>query len=199
MKSLNHLLVASGSEGVGRELACGVFHRVQIHQSMKSNKPPMKHRIKQWQALAGITITALALGLNSTSHAQTATWTGGAADGLWNTALNWDIGVPAEGTNAVIGAGNIVDYSVPMAAGSFGSLTLNGVVNLNANGFVSGAAGAISLAGSAARLFVNNGGVLSATNGGLTFGTAAGGTVMTGGSVILQSGLRMGGSGAGNT
>ena len=54
--------------------------------------------------------------LTASGWAQTASWNGGGGDGDWNTALNWDIGVPAEGTNAVIGVGNTVNYTLPMAA-----------------------------------------------------------------------------------
>jgi autotransporter-associated beta strand protein len=44
--------------------------------------------------------------------------------------------VPAEGTNAVIGGGNIVNYNLPMAATSFGTLNLSGSLTINTNGFV---------------------------------------------------------------
>ena len=40
---------------------------------------------------------AVVLGLCEIVHAQTATWTG-ASGGEWNTAGNWDIGVPGTGT-----------------------------------------------------------------------------------------------------
>src|SRR2546429_9425361 len=84
-------------------------------------------------SFARVAIVTLALG--QSARAQTATWNGAGGDGEWNTALNWDIGVPAEGTNAVIGGGNIVNYNLPMAAGSFGTMTLSGSLSINTNRF----------------------------------------------------------------
>src|SRR6185436_19149796 len=91
---------------------------------------------------------------HSVVFAQTATWTAGAGDSDWNNALNWDIGVPAEGTNAIIASGT-VNYNAPMTATSFGFLSGAPVLNINASGFVSAAAGdgAIGISGSASRLF----------------------------------------------
>jgi len=77
---------------------------------------------------------ALTAGIGN-SAAQTAFWTGGGLDTDWNNGLNWDIGVPAEGTNAVIGAGSTVDYNAPMAATSFAGVNNSGILNLNAAGF----------------------------------------------------------------
>ena len=91
-------------------------------------------------------------------------WNGLGGDGLWNTGANWDQAQPpGDGTNAVIAAGNTVTYSAPMTAGDFGNLTLSGVLNVNATGFVVGSNGntAVFVSGSGASLFVNNG-VLSA-------------------------------------
>jgi autotransporter-associated beta strand protein len=129
----------------------------------------------------------------------TANWTGGGGDGEWNTGLNWDQGAPPADvtTNAVIGVGNTVNYSTPMTAGSFGSLTLNGVLNINAAGFVVGAAGnaAVSILGSTGRLFVNNGGAVSVTNGGVSLtGNLGAGTVASGGSLTMTGTLAAGGS-----
>jgi len=78
----------------------------------------------------------LAMSLTS-SRAQiaNATWVGPASGSEWNTAADWDIGVPAEGTNALIGGGTNVSYNTPMVATSFGILTNNGVLNVNAAGF----------------------------------------------------------------
>src|SRR5438445_11901576 len=67
---------------------------------------------------------ALALACCGTTLAQsTANWTG-ASGGEWNTAANWDIGVPGFGTNAVTPASPTVNYNLPMAAPRFRSLTL---------------------------------------------------------------------------
>src|SRR5580765_5941401 len=104
--------------------------------------------------------------------ANTATWSGLVGDGDWNNAANWDIGVPAEGTNAFVGGGNIVDYNAPMIAGSFGGaapgLSVIGTLNVNASGFVVGSSGtnAVIVAGAGSRLNVNAGGIMSVTNGG---------------------------------
>ena len=43
-----------------------------------------------------------------------------------------------------IGVGNTVNYTAPMAATSFGGLTDNGVLNINAGGFNSAASGSVS-------------------------------------------------------
>ena len=48
------------------------------------------------------TLGAVAALINFHAAAQSS-WTAGAGDGNWNNALNWDLGVPAEGTNAFIG------------------------------------------------------------------------------------------------
>src|SRR5262249_7524690 len=134
-------------------------------------------------------VVAAVLDYTPLLHAQTANWTGVAADGNWNNAANWDIGVPAEGTNAVLGVGIVANYDAPMVAGSFGgvapglSLT-TAILNVNASGFVIGASGtgAATITGSGSRLNVNAGGVLSLTNGGLTLGNVAAAALAPGGS-----------------
>src|SRR5438105_450820 len=87
-----------------------------------TNSPTMA--MKPYLTKTTLLLFALALtgDLQVALNAQTtATWTGGGGDGDWNTALNWDQGAPPADvtTNAVIGAGNTVNYSSPMAAGSF--------------------------------------------------------------------------------
>ena len=133
--------------------------------------------------------------------AQTATWLGNAGDGDWNNALNWDIGVPAEGTNAAIGSGIVVNYSAPMAAGSFGGvapgLSLTpAILNINASGFVIGASdtGAATVSGSGSRLNINGGGSMSLTNGGLTLGNVGAATLAAGGSLSMSGALQVGSS-----
>jgi autotransporter-associated beta strand protein len=148
-------------------------------------------------------LLAIAIVLNSQSwlRAQSANWSGSAGDGDWNNALNWDIGVPAEGTNAVVagGATTIVNYNAPMLAGSFGSVapgfSLSAVFNINASGFVIGAPGtsAATVTGSGNRLNVNAGGVMSITNGGLTLSAAAA-TLASGGSINMLGALQVGNS-----
>jgi autotransporter-associated beta strand protein len=133
--------------------------------------------------------------------AQTANWIGNAGDGDWNNSLNWDIGVPAEGTNAAIGSGIVVNYNAPMAAGSFGGvapgLSLStAILNVNASGFVIGASGtgAATVSGSGSRLNVNAGGIMSITNGGLTLGSVAAATLASGGSLSMSGALQVGSS-----
>lgn len=107
--------------------------------------------------------------LSSCAQAQTtATWTGGGGDGLWNTAANWDQGLPpAEGTNAVIGAGNLVTYTAPMTATSFAGLTNAGTLTINAGGFNIEAGGLTPYFGDfGGSLIINSGGVMLITNAG---------------------------------
>jgi autotransporter-associated beta strand protein len=161
----------------------------------------MKTRLIPIMRFAAVFTIALVLGYGGSLHAQTANWTGVAADGDWNNALNWDIGVPAEGTNAVItgGTATIVNYNAPMLAGSFGGvvpgLTLGGILNVNAGGFIIGppGTGAATVSGTGSRLNVNSGGVMSITNGGLTLGVAAA-TLAGGGSIDMFGTLQVGSS-----
>ena len=137
-----------------------------------------------------------ALAISLSAHAQTATWNNGAADNNWNTAGNWDIGTPAEGTNAVISGGFTVNYSAPMVAGSFNGFTTTSPINVSAAGFVSSGSGIVS--GTAAKFNVNGGGVVAVTNGSLTFTARSAGSLAAGGTLSLQSQLNMGASGAAN-
>ena len=128
--------------------------------------------------LAQIKIISLAimLGLGESSRAQTATWIGGSG-GEWNTAANWDIGVPGVGTNAVIPAAASVNYNNPMAAASFRTLSLSNTLAVNAAGFVIDEAGASSTA------------VVIATNGTLNVAANMGVTVTNaGGAVSIPNG-----------
>lgn len=124
-----------------------------------------------------ITISALlALGLGA-AQAQTAYFTN-QLGGDWNTAANWDLDftganvVPAPATNAnlTIPGAVIVDYSAPMAATSFGSLTVDSgaTLNINAAGFTQdlGGAGTAPLTLGSGIVNVGSGGVWVATNGG---------------------------------
>jgi fibronectin-binding autotransporter adhesin len=105
------------------------------------------------------------LGLATTQAQTTANWNGAAGTTDWNTALNWDIGVPAEGTNAVIFGGATVDYTSPMTATSFAGLNNSGILNIGAAGFninAGGLAGYTTASGGLLR--VNAGGVATITN-----------------------------------
>jgi autotransporter-associated beta strand protein len=151
--------------------------------------------------LVAVFTIAVVLGSGRSLDAQTANWTGTAGDGDWNNTLNWDIGVPAEGTNAAIGVGIVANYNSPMVAGSFGGvapgLSLStAILNVNASGFVIGASGtgAATVSGSGSRLNVNAGGIMSITNGGLTLGSVAAATLAVGGSIDMSGPLQVGSS-----
>ena len=106
-------------------------------------------------------LLALLTALTTPGWAQTATWNGFGGDNDWNNSTNWDIGVPAEGTNAVIVVANAVNYNAPMTATSFGALTDNGVLNISAAGFNATASSTVS--GATARFYVNSGGAAAVT------------------------------------
>lgn len=111
-----------------------------------------------------LVISMLAMSL-AMSRAQTASWTGLGGDTSWNNALNWDIGTPAEGTNAIIGSGITVDYSAAMTATSFAGINNSGTLNISATGFNIDAAGLPAYTTAAlGYLRVNSGGVVVATN-----------------------------------
>jgi len=140
----------------------------------------------------------------SLSHAQIATWNGGGGNTDWNNALNWDVAaVPAEGTNANIGAVT-VDYNAPMAATGFDSLNLGGTLNVNASGFNidSGGVATVPINLSAGALLqVNSGGVVTITNSGRlvaafgSFITVQGGTLIMSNNVAGSSGMNLGANG----
>ncbi|HEX3626707.1 MAG TPA: autotransporter-associated beta strand repeat-containing protein [Verrucomicrobiae bacterium] len=120
-------------------------------------------------------------------RAQNATWTGPASGGEWNTVANWDIGVPAEGTNALIGNGTNVSYNLPMTATTFGALTENGILNINAAGFnCTGIA--LATTNGADKLFINNGAAVT-VNGNVTMSTNASVTMTAGSSLTINGAL----------
>ena len=138
----------------------------------------------------------LSLGL-ATSWAQTtANYIGPTSGGEWNTAANWDTGLPpgadANGTtNAWIGQSTNVSYNLPMSAAGFGNLTNYGVLNINTNGFNCSAIYVINPNGGD-KLFLTNSGTIVNVNGALTMGTNAtallsGGAQLTVGSLVLDA------------
>ena len=148
-------------------------------------------KIFQTASLSG----ALLLFTLMASQAQTtATWTGGGGDGLWNNAANWDVGVPAEGTNAVIVTTTTINYNTPMAAASFGSLfvTNSPVLNINASGFTIESANS-AVAGitmgfnstNGGTLNINSGGVVTVTNSGPFWMSTNGACIITNGGTLL--------------
>ncbi len=120
----------------------------------------------------GLSALAALLASASVVHAQTI-WTGAGGDGDWNTAANWDSGVPAEGIPAVVTNGTTVNYSAPMTAPGFAGLTLSKILNVNAGGFTIDAFGGTPLTTSSGG-FLNigpNGVVLITNSAGSSIGT----------------------------
>jgi fibronectin-binding autotransporter adhesin len=121
-------------------------------------------------------VATLVLGLG-TAKSQTAYFTN-FLGGDWNIAANWDLDftgvnvVPAGGTNANLASVGAVtvDYNAPMAATSFGGLTVDGGVtlNINAAGFNQdlGGVGTAPLALGSGFVNVGSAGIWTATNGG---------------------------------
>ena len=135
----------------------------------------------------------------------TAIWTGPATGGEWNTAADWSTGLAPgydvnQSTNAFIGAGTNVSYNLPMSAGGFGSLTENGTLNINTNGFNLTSVVEINPGGTG-KIFINSGAVVYVTN---TFGVTSnsvvaltnGASLTVGGNLIIGSGNTGGTSGA---
>src|ERR1044071_7496440 len=93
--------------------------------------------MKNYLKIVSLSAAFLAAGLIASQAQTIATWTGTGGDGLWNTAANWDIGVPAEGTNALIGNGNTVNYSSPMSATKIAGVIVTNAstLNINSSGF----------------------------------------------------------------
>lgn len=125
----------------------------------------------------------LALGLATTQAQITATWTGGGGDGFWDTAANWDAGIPAEGTNAVINGGSSVTYSNQMVATSFATLNLGGTLLVNTNGFNINPGSTATVP-----LTVNSGGNLTVNTNGVLTVANAGATAFSVGSLVTNAG-----------
>jgi len=129
-----------------------------------------------------VVITCLTLLFSSSaSHAQTATYTGNSG-GEWNTAGNWDIGVPGTGTNAAIRSTTAVNYNIPMTAASFRTLALSNSLTINTSGFMIDEGG-----GSTAAIVVGTNATLNITaNNGVTVSNSAGAiTVANFGTITL--------------
>jgi autotransporter-associated beta strand protein len=154
------------------------------------------NQLPKQTAILGLVWLALAAVLSAQAQ-STATWIGPSGD-EWNTAADWDLGAPPTDvtTNAAIASGGIVNYNLPMASGSIGSVTVStaSTLNINQTGFVVGFAGngAVTVTGSGSKLYVNSGGSLSLTNGGLTFATAGGGALYPGGRLTISGALNVG-------
>ncbi|HEU6448626.1 MAG TPA: autotransporter-associated beta strand repeat-containing protein [Verrucomicrobiae bacterium] len=138
-----------------------------------------------------------AVGLTTALGQTAATWTGTGGDGLWNNAANWDVGVPAEGTNAIIANGNTVNYNAVMSATEFAGVLVSGgsTLNVNNSGFnmESGAAAnavTIGVTGSSGFMNLNSGGAVTLSNSGPFYiGTNGVLTINAGGSLTTVSSL----------
>jgi autotransporter-associated beta strand protein len=160
----------------------------------------MKH-VKSWN-ISWLCAGLLLLNLTRLP-AQVSTWTG-ASGGEWNTAASWSPGVPGPGTNALINGGSTVNYNLPMLAAGLGTLTNNGILNVNNNGF--NAAGIIMLnpggSSSNGRLLLNAGAAVTVT-GNLGYcsnsivSLAAGAALTIGGTLIIGSDVTGGNAGTG--
>lgn len=154
----------------------------------------LKIRILPLLSLSGLLLAAT---LTHSQAQTTANWIGPSSGGEWNTASDWDTGLPPgldanATTNAVIGQGTNVLYNLPMTAASFGALTLNGVLNVNTNGFNCGSISMVTTAGGE-RLFMTNSGSVVNLSGALTMSTntyavLGAGASLTVGSLIIDAG-----------
>lgn len=128
------------------------------------------------------------LAVSMTAQAQTATWNNLGGDNNWNNGLNWDVGTPLEGTNAIIGAAAVVNYNAPMVATSFAGVNNSGALTVNAAGFNIDAATLAAYTGNAASLLrINASGVVVATNSG-TIGLTTGSEIdVQGGTLIITN------------
>jgi autotransporter-associated beta strand protein len=155
------------------------------------------------KALRASLFFGLSLIAMASAQAQLATWTG-ASGGEWNTAANWNIGVPGPGTNAVINPSTTVNYNLPMLASSFGILTNNGVLNLNTNGFNTASIFMLNYGSSTSngRLLINTGAVVN-VSGNLALcsnsivSVSVGSTLAIGGTLIIGSDTTGGTAGTG--
>jgi len=116
-----------------------------------------------------------------------ATWIGPTSGGEWNTVADWDLGVPADGTNAFINAGYSVNYNLPMATATFGILTNNGILNINTNGFNCVSIIMVTNVGGG-RVYLNPGAAVT-VNGNMLLGTNASAAMTAGSSLTVNGAL----------
>ena len=150
-------------------------------------RKPIMNIVKRSRALACALLTTLGL---ATAHAQTtATWIGPASGGEWNTGANWDTGLPPldATTNAFIGIGTNVNYNLPMPTAGFGTLTLNGTLIVNTNGFNN--TGILMNATTAKTLWMTNSGGAVNITGDLTMGSNSVATLAPGASLTISGRL----------
>jgi len=135
--------------------------------------------------------------LTTSIFVTTLTWTG-TVDTDWNKTGNWDSAlIPDVGTAVVIplAPANQPTYSNQMTAASFGTLTSAGTLNVNTNGFNSGALTLNNVAesgpGTGAKMYVGSGGVVN-VSGAVVLTSNAWITVGSGGSLTASGALNLG-------
>ena len=135
--------------------------------------------------------------LTTSIFVTTLTWTG-TVDTDWNKTGNWDSAlIPDVGTAVVIplAPANQPTYSNQMTAASFGTLTSAGTLNVNTNGFNSGALTLNNVAesgpGTGAKMYVGSGGVVN-VSGAVVLTSNAWITVASGGSLTASGALNLG-------
>ena len=128
---------------------------------------------------------------------STLNWTGTASTD-WNDTNNWDsFVIPGVGTAVVIpvAPGNQPVYASPMTGASVGALTCAGTLNVNTNGFNSGALALNNVsetgAGTGAKMYVGSGGVVN-VSGAVALTSNAWLTVGSGGSLTASGALTLG-------
>ncbi|MBW8865262.1 MAG: autotransporter-associated beta strand repeat-containing protein [Verrucomicrobia bacterium] len=125
----------------------------------------------------------LALGMTAAQAQVNASWSGN-VDTDWNNAGNWDVGVPAEGTNAIIGGSATVNYNTPMVATSFATLSLgSSVLTINTNGFNIDPGVTTTVP-----FTISSGGALNVNTNGIFRVADAGGTTFAVGSTVTNNG-----------
>lgn len=144
--------------------------------------------------LCGLLLAAVA------TQAQTLDiWTGPASGGEWNTLASWSTGNPPldSTTNALIGPGTNVTYSLPMGATSFGILTNKGVLNILTNGFNNTGIVMLNPAGTG-KIYIGTNGVLN-VSGNLAFCSNSVVAVSNGANLNVSGSLLVGCSPTGGT
>ena len=140
--------------------------------------------------------TALACGviaIAASTHAAQRTWTGGGLDNNWNTALNWDTGVPVNGDSVVF-------------SGSTRRLNTNNIVGLTLSGlgysssaFCTTNGSAITLTGGIFATAGSNTNLVALTlSGAQAFTNDAAATVLLLGGSITNAGNKLSVGGAGS-
>lgn len=125
--------------------------------------------------------------LTGSAFATLLTWTG-TANTDWNNTGNWNSPIiPDVGTPVLIPSApaNQPVYASPMTPASFGDLTNNGTLNVNASGFNCGNV-LLTIPGGGEKLFINSGGALT-SSGVFGLGTNAQATLAASASMSVSN------------